>query len=678
MTRTLRDFARRRIHAAETLESLAAAVDPSDPSAAERLARLGARAREGRFVIQLIGCFSSGKSTLLNALLGEPVLPVKVNPCTAIPTELVWSAAPSVDVHTHDGAVRRLSVDEFLREFQLRTADLTRAGAEAEDRFGDVDKARVRWPLPILRDGAVLVDTPGLDDDPARTARTLASLPDADAVIFVLSATRFLTDLERRTLRHELLPLGLHNLFFPTTMVDLLAALSDQPDEDLAHMRAQAYDVLRPLCQVDGEDRFGERFSFLNARGALQARYDGEARRDPPDTAALNASGLPPFEAAMERFLVEERGRAQLSHLALATRSVHEDLQRRAEVDQATASASVDELRQRQEELAPRFADLEAIARAVGRRVDTFIARQQVRVWQDLRDFMARTEEELPDAVAGFDLGGLAGLDLITPRGRARVEAALREQLEDWLSARVVAWRRTLGTRVEGWLDELRRDLSAEARDFQAVTEDIVVAFAGTHLGLPGRLSPDDEVEVDPTERWLAMAMGVAFLSPGAMAAGWSEGYQGALKGAASRVGIQLALLAVGALLGPVGWAGLVLYVVSDAVLLVLTGGAQLRRLREQVAEQLRGKLVAQADAVRDDIAARVAEGLEPLRDALVGAAEADAAELRGLLEQTIAARQEAARDAEARAARWQDTLAALRDGQETLDALARLEEIHG
>ena len=42
----------------------------------------------------------------------------------------------------------------------------------------------------------MLLDTPGLDDDPSRTARTLSSLPDADAVIFTLSANRFLTDLE--------------------------------------------------------------------------------------------------------------------------------------------------------------------------------------------------------------------------------------------------------------------------------------------------------------------------------------------------------------------------------------------------------------------------------------------------------------------------------------------------
>ena len=116
-------------------------------------------------------------------------------------------------------------------------------------------------------------------------------------------------------------------------------------------------------------------------------------------------------------------------------------------------------------------------------------------------------------------------------------------------------------------------------------------------MRLPG--TDPKHPKVDPVERWFSVAMGAVLLSPGAMAAGWTDGYEGALKGAASRLGVRLALLTLGALLGPVGWAGLVLYVVSDAVLLVLTGGSQLKRLRDQVAERLRGQLVAQVDAAR-------------------------------------------------------------------------------
>ena len=659
MTDTLDTFVRRRAQAADLLDELATALEPMGiaDDAAAYLRTTAGRARAGRFVVLLIGCFSSGKSTLLNALLGQPVLPVKVNPCTAILTEVVYAEEACVAVHYVDGRVDELTVPAFIEAFQLRTASEDHAGEERADRFGDVDRAVVGWPLPLLRNGVVLLDTPGLDDDPVRTARTLSSLPDADAVIFTLSANRFLSDLERRTLHTDLLPLGLRNLFFPVTMVDLLDALTADPAAAMARMRAEARDVLGPLCEVDGDDRFDKRFFPLDARGGLGARWNRQAgaRRDPADTEALASSGVAAFETALERFLVHERGEAQLRHLQGAVTRIHEGLRRQAELDRATADASIEELEQRQVDLAPRFDELAVIARRVARTVDAFIERQQQAVFHDLRSFVAATERDLPDAVAAFDLGGLASLDLLTPKGRNRVEAQLRDQLRTWLDDRLSQWQTQLRPKVEDALRHLRQELAADAEDFDRLGSAIVTDFAGGALDVPSVLG--GEGSVDPVERWFSVAMGALLLSPGTMAAGWAEGYEGALKGAAGRLGVRVAILTLGALLGPIGWAGLVMYLVSDAVLLVLTGGGQLQRLRSQLAKRLDGQLVDQVDAGREELSARVAEGLEPLREGLVGAAEAEAAELRSLLEHTLTARKEAQRDAAERQARWQTVL---------------------
>ncbi|MEN0060871.1 MAG: dynamin family protein [Myxococcota bacterium] len=667
----LDDFVKKRERGADLLDRLAEVVDrfgldeATGPPASDArgtgpsayLRSTAQRVREGRFVVLLLGCFSSGKSTLLNALLGQPVLPVKVNPCTAILTELVYAETPSVTVHHHDKDPEILTMEAFLDLYQLRTTSEDEAGAEATDRFGGIDRAVVGYPLPLLRNGVVLLDTPGLDDDPVRTARTLSSLPDADAVIVVLSANRFLTDLERKTLRRELLPLGLTNLFFPTTMVDLLSLLSDDADAALADLRKKAREALGPLALVNGEDRFEERFFEIDARSALRARWNGKAgaRRQPEDADAFAQSGLARFESTLERFLVDERGHAQLAHLHNTAVRIGDEVRRVAELDRATASESVEALRERQAELEPRFAELEVIARRVARTVDGFIDRQRALVWQDLREFMAKTEAELPYAVAEFDLGGLAGLDLVTQRGRARVEAQIRTQLEAWLEMRVTKWQASLKPRIENSLHDLRKELTADAADFDALSEQIVTNFAGGAFKLPG--APSDDERVDPVERWFSVAMGAVMLSPGAMAAGWSEGFDGALKGAASRLGVRLALITLGALLGPVGWAGLLLYVVSDAVWLVLTGGSQLKRLREQVALRLKGQLVQQVDEAREEVEERVAEGLRPVRDALVAAAEDEARELHALLERTISAREQAVRDAAARSEAWTEAL---------------------
>ncbi|MFT7519793.1 MAG: hypothetical protein ACI9MC_001937, partial [Kiritimatiellia bacterium] len=167
----------------------------------------------------------------------------------------------------------------------------------------------------------------------------------------------------------------------------------------------------------------------------------------------------------------------------------------------------------------------------------------------------------------------------------------------------------------------------------------------------------------DPIERWFSVALGAALLSPRTMAAGWSEGYQGALQGAAGRIAVRLTLYAIAALLGPVAWTGLVLYAISDAALLVITGGGQLRRLRKAVAQNLRGKLVAQADEVKGSLSERVGEGLLPIRDGLLSAARGEADELRALLDETIAAREQAVFDAAERKVTWQAALKAFEVG---------------
>src|SRR2546425_9621284 len=65
-------------------------------SAAERIA-------EGRFYVACVGQFKRGKSTLLNALIGEPILPSGVVPVTAVPTILRFRESQGARVRLRSG-----------------------------------------------------------------------------------------------------------------------------------------------------------------------------------------------------------------------------------------------------------------------------------------------------------------------------------------------------------------------------------------------------------------------------------------------------------------------------------------------------------------------------------------------------------------------------------------------
>ena len=66
------------------------------------LEQLRQRLAEGRFHLAVLGQFKRGKSTLLNALLGDDLLPTDILPVTAIPTYIKAGERPGVEVHFID------------------------------------------------------------------------------------------------------------------------------------------------------------------------------------------------------------------------------------------------------------------------------------------------------------------------------------------------------------------------------------------------------------------------------------------------------------------------------------------------------------------------------------------------------------------------------------------------
>ncbi len=142
-------------------------------SAAERIA-------EGRFYVACVGQFKRGKSTLLNALIGEPILPSGVVPVTAVPTILRFGENLGARVRLRSGEWTEIAItdiEEYVSE--VRNPENSKGVAGLE----------VFVPSPLLAEGMCFVDTPGLGSVFAgNTAATHAFLPHIDAAIVVIGA----------------------------------------------------------------------------------------------------------------------------------------------------------------------------------------------------------------------------------------------------------------------------------------------------------------------------------------------------------------------------------------------------------------------------------------------------------------------------------------------------------
>lgn len=166
----------------EDLLRVARAGYTKDVAALRVIDELGVRTREP-LRLALAGMVKAGKSTLLNAILGEQIAPTDTGECTRVVTWYRYSATPAITLHPRSGPPRRMPIH---RERGRLVLDLDGLTAE------QVEWIDVGWPLQSLT-GVTLIDTPGIaslsEDTSARAARFLTpdeAPPEADAVVYLL------------------------------------------------------------------------------------------------------------------------------------------------------------------------------------------------------------------------------------------------------------------------------------------------------------------------------------------------------------------------------------------------------------------------------------------------------------------------------------------------------------
>jgi GTP-binding protein EngB required for normal cell division len=143
------------------------------------------RMENGTFEIGVFGRVSSGKSSLLNHLLGGDYLPVGVTPVTSVPTRISFGERPEVFIEFADS---RPQVVELSALADFATEQQNPGNAK------HVSRIRVQVPAAKLREGITFVDTPGLGSLATSGAEeTVAYLPRCDLGIVLVDAASTLT-----------------------------------------------------------------------------------------------------------------------------------------------------------------------------------------------------------------------------------------------------------------------------------------------------------------------------------------------------------------------------------------------------------------------------------------------------------------------------------------------------
>ncbi|MBN1795207.1 MAG: dynamin family protein [Sedimentisphaerales bacterium] len=245
----------------------------------------------GRFHLAVLGQFKRGKSTLLNALLGQAVLPTAVVPLTAIPTFIQAGQEFSAKVLFEDKkppAEYTASDSNKLVDFLLKYVAETNNPANQLN----VRQVEVYHPAEILRNGVVLIDTPGIGSTyKHNTEATLNFLPQCDAAMFLVSADPPITEVEIEFLKQ--VRRKIPKLFFILNKVDYL---NEQEKEEILSF------VKKVISEQVGVEKETDIFC-VSARLGLQARENN-------NSGLWNNSGLDKVETYLIDFLANKKTEA--------------------------------------------------------------------------------------------------------------------------------------------------------------------------------------------------------------------------------------------------------------------------------------------------------------------------------------------------------------------------------
>ncbi len=365
---------------------------------------------EEPFLLVVVGEFNAGKSVFINALLGQEVLDEGVTPTTA-----------------------RIGL---LRYGEEVSREVTAAGLES-----------LTAAAQVLRD-IVIVDTPGTNavlrehEDLTRDF-----IPRADLVLFITSADRPFTESERAFL--EAIRAWGKKVVVVVNKVDLLESPEDV-ERVVAFVREQAQRTLG----------FAPEVFPVSARQALRARLGG-------DEAALEASGLPAFEARVTATLDEaERFRLKLENPLGVGRRVLGEARALVDGRLAVLKDDLDTLDAVEADLAARAGEME-------------------------RDFHLRLSD-VEKVLLDFERRGHAFFDERLRLMRIH-ELLGKERLRKDFETQVVAdLAREVEKRVEAMVDWM---VGAELRQWQDVMERLGGRQAAHVDGMVGRV--DDRFEYD-------------------------------------------------------------------------------------------------------------------------------------------------------------------------------------
>lgn len=497
----------------------------------DNLDKLSKKVNNDTFKIQVIGTFKNGKSTFINSLLGEAVLPAYALPCTAVinevkygekkeailyfrnplPENLPASISPKALAHMQKHNMK--DVPPLHIEYsELEDYVVIPMGEDPKEMLleSPYEKVELFWPLEMLKEGVEIIDSPGLEEDDTRTRVTMDYLTKADAILFVLTADKLCSKAELDFIENNLHEFGFTDPFFIVNRFDLI------PDN-------QRERIMRFAKMKLSEFSTNEIF-YVSAQQALDGEIQG-------NQSLYEKSQMGVFTKRLSEFLTKDKGKIKLSQPTRELKRIlnNEALYKVIPSQRAMLDSSLDEVRARYDAAKPQLEMLKSKKQQI-------IAKLQLRIEQSKTEFKRATyrntvtvTEMVPSWIKEYTPQNRLGL--IPTKSRI---AAVVTEISEHITSKIEEQQKT-------WKNEVMLPLVKERSDyiFDSTEQDLTKLYSEIDA-ISIQMSGNDEVAPEPVPLWQRIAgaaAGALLLMPDLAIAG---GLNGLTRELAKNVGIVI------------------------------------------------------------------------------------------------------------------------------------------
>lgn len=409
--------------------------------------------------VLIIGKFNTGKSTFVNALLGESLLPSSPKPTTGVLCEIRYATEADSKIllfpkpgmgKKNDDLPVEISKDDLEQELKKYIVIDHEGDSSETSRY---KKLELHWPLLLCKNGVELIDSVGLDDPDARDEITLNHVQTVDAILYCMSslATYSAKDVQILGL---LKSLGYESIMFVITWYDQIKESVDMGEISEEEWKRLQFKNLAQWSEL-GKDGV----KFVDSKSALKGRIKGQ-------NDLIQSSGILELEKSLERFLVEEKGRAKLLTTLRSLRAVNRYVRQIIPNRIGMLQTSIEELEKRYRNAEIPLKNLETKKQLLISHIDNAITDISREAFDLANAYFVDLPEKINSWADEYEIESKIGF---IPQ-KSTLEPMVKEvigNLKLLVEQNIAQWNQDeLAPMIESKMETLQESLEEEAREF--------------------------------------------------------------------------------------------------------------------------------------------------------------------------------------------------------------------